>query len=581
MDMSKLSRHLIDDIAARNPVPAAVSEALRSTVMHENIVEQSEHLQTQTFDVPTDTFSDGFIPSDYQLAFFNWVINGTGHCILEAVAGSGKTTTLLEAIPFMSGRVWLGVFNKKMGDELKAKIAKRPIIKDRPFPKSAVFTSTFHAAGFAAVNKVYGRPNVDGAKCTKIARSIIERHDAIDQQRNTDLRLAMHAATKLVSIAKNRLLTSDSPDGDWQYTMHHYDVIGFDEKVSPSVVMDFAQEILAASRMQRDVIDFDDMIYLPVVENMFVFKHDWVLIDEAQDTNPARRALAKKLLAPNGRLVAIGDPHQAIYGFTGADNDSLDQIRRRYNATTLMLSVTYRCPKIITKHAQNWVSHIEAHENAAEGDVTYMDEDEMVHGLVNRYHDNGVYDDDRPTNMSDTALLCRFNKHLVRLCYGFIKAGVPARIEGRAIGEGLVTLAKKWKSRSLDHLTQKLEDYKERETSKALAKDEPDKASRIEDQVDSLLVLIDLTEGSSIADLVKTIENMFGDNTKHSGLLTLCSIHKSKGLEWDNVYLLGREQLQPAPWARQEWQAAQEINLIYVAVTRAQARLVEVELTLD
>ena len=538
--------------------------------------------------------SPTFTPSPYQQAFFDWVSHNRGHCVLEAVAGSGKTTTLLEAIPLMRGRVWLGVFNKKMGDELKQKIAQRPILKTRAFPKEAVFTSTFHAAGFAAVSRAFPRPRVDGSKCIKIARSIIERET--DKDYADELRLALYPATKLVSIAKNRLLTNESPDTEWLHTMHHYDVLGFDDKSSPAIVMDFARDILAASRAERSIIDFDDMIYLPVIENMFVYKHEWVLIDEAQDTNPARRALANKLLAPKGRLVAIGDPHQAIYGFTGADNDALDQIRHQYNrspngCTTLPLSVTYRCPKAITAHAQNWVGHIEAHPTAPAGRVVDssprdetkpFDEQDMITHILNQPQ----------SEHRNIALLCRFNKHLVRLCYSFIRAGVPARIEGRAIGEGLIQLAKKWRSRDLEHLAHNLTEYKEREMSRALAKDEDDKAARIEDQVDSLMAIIDVCGGvsasedaatgvSSIADLTATIESLFGDNTEKSGLLTLCSIHKSKGLEWDTVYLLGRDQLQPAPWARQDWQAAQEINLIYVAVTRAQGRLVEVTLDID
>ena len=541
--------------------------------------------------------SSTFTPSSYQQAFFDWVSHDRGHCVLEAVAGSGKTTTLLEAIPLMRGRVWLGVFNKKMGDELKQKIAQRPILKTRAFPKEAVFTSTFHAAGFAAVNKAYNRPRVDGSKCIKLARSIMDvAKNSGDHEWCDELRLALYPACKLVSIAKNRLLTNESPDTEWLHTMHHYDVLGFDDKSSPAIVMDFARDILAASRAERSIIDFDDMIYLPVIENMFVYKHEWVLIDEAQDTNPARRALANKLLAPKGRLVAIGDPHQAIYGFTGADNDALDQIRHQYSATTLPLSVTYRCPKAITAHAQNWVGHIEAHPTAPEGEVVdsspkdetkpFNEEDLMraITTLPNSEHRN-------------IALLCRFNKHLVRLCYSFIRAGVPARIEGRAIGEGLIQLAKKWRSRDLEHLAHNLTEYKEREMSRALAKDENDKAARIEDQVDSLMAIIDMCEVSAsrtlipskdaatgvptLTDLTALIESLFGDNTEKSGLLTLCSIHKSKGLEWDTVYLLGRDQLQPAPWARQEWQAAQETNLIYVAVTRAQDRLVEVTLNID
>jgi superfamily I DNA/RNA helicase len=58
-------------------------------------------------------------------------------------------------------------------------------------------------------------------------------------------------------------------------------------------------------------------------------------------------------------------------------------------------------------------------------------------------------------------------------------------------------------------------------------------------------------------------------------MITLCSVHKAKGLEWNRVYILGRDSLMPSKFARQKWQMDQELNLIYVAVTRAKAELIE------
>src|SRR5262249_35953012 len=109
--------------------------------------------------------------------------------------------------------------------------------------------------------------------------------------------------------------------------------------------------------------------YMPLVSQMFIYQQDWVLVDEAQDTNASRRAFVAKLLKPTGRSIWVGDPAQAIYGFTGADSKSLDTIRERFNAQLLNLTVTYRCPKQIVKKAQQWVKHIEAHESAPEGTI--------------------------------------------------------------------------------------------------------------------------------------------------------------------------------------------------------------------
>lgn len=94
-------------------------------------------------------------------------------------------------------------------------------------------------------------------------------------------------------------------------------------------------------------IDFDDMVYLPLVFKLRLFPQDWVLIDEAQDTNPTRRALAARMLKPGGRVIAVGDPRQAIYGFTGADNDALEQIAAQFSCKRMPLTVSYRCPQAV------------------------------------------------------------------------------------------------------------------------------------------------------------------------------------------------------------------------------------------
>ena len=74
------------------------------------------------------------------------------------------------------------------------------------------------------------------------------------------------------------------------------------------------------------------------------------------------------------------------------------------------------------------------------------------------------------------------------------------------------------------------------------------------------------------------IDGIFADDVTNAGnLIVLCSAHRSKGLEWNRVFLLGRNELMPSPFARQEWQMEQERNLIYVAVTRAKQTLVEVD----
>lgn len=498
-----------------------------------------------------------FVPSAAQQNYFDWIDGFSGNCILEAVAGAGKTTTILEGCKRMRGRIWLGVYNTKMAKEIKEKVARDPLLKQR----RDLYTSTFHSAGYSALRFSFGRNHrleVDDKKVGNIAKRL-----AGD---NEELIAYTTGAIKIVDMAKNRGIGALVPLGDynaWISMIEHFDLEGdLPEDTDMTRMVRFCQQILTESNNDLDRIDYSDMVYLPIQRKLRMLQHEWVLVDEAQDTNPTRRALARKLLAPNGRLIAVGDPYQAIFGFTGADNDSLEQIEQDFEAIKLPLTITYRCPKAVVKHAQQWVSHIEAGDTAPEGEVLEIEYDKLLDMVT-----------------VNDAILCRYNKYLVNLCFKLIRAGVPAKIEGRNIGEGLIAMTKKWKVVKLDALKGRVESFMEREVRKALDKGQDDKADRITDQCETMLVLINRGVEQNVSDvkgLADMIRSMFEDGTADKPVVTLCSCHKSKGLEWDRVFLLGRSELMPGQYATQPWQQQQEINLIYVAVTRAKKTLIEV-----
>jgi len=71
--------------------------------------------------------------------------------------------------------------------------------------------------------------------------------------------------------------------------------------------------------------------------------------------------------------------------------------------------------------------------------------------------------------------------------------------------------------------------------------------------------------------LAANIDALFSDN-RDGSVLTLATVHKSKGLEWDRVFILDPK-LMPSKYARQQWQLDQETNIHYVAITRARQEL--------
>ncbi len=498
-----------------------------------------------------------FVPSVQQAAFFDWIDNGQGSCVLEAVAGAGKTTTLIKALERMSGSIFFGAYNKKIAEEIKGRAPN----------KDGLVISTMHAAGFGAWRKATRFVTVDGDKCRNIFRAAVTR--------NMQYAPFQGPVLQLVSLAKQAGLGVENFAGiksraAWQALVDHYDVETFDENSgadNTEIIIKLAVKTLEASIEQNmKIVDFDDMIYAPLYHGCGIDKFDWVLVDEAQDTNATRRELALRMLKDGGRLVAVGDRHQAIYGFTGADSKALDLIAEATGASRLPLTTTFRCPKTVVTYAQQWVNHIQAAETAPEGVVRSLPDAEQV------FTEAKIGD----------AILCRFNAPLIDFVYKFIAKGVPAKIEGREIGAGLVKLAKRWKVKSLTTLLERLESFAEREIKKFTEKEQPAKVAAVEDKVNCLRVIInrvmdkDPTTKSPVDAVVAEIESIFADNNDSSKVVLLSSIHKSKGREWAKVIWL---QTGPNKRARLDWQVEQERNLCYVAATRSMNELVLVDIS--
>ena len=493
--------------------------------------------------------------SPQQRAFIDWAITGKGSCVLEAVAGAGKTTTLLEAAEKMPGQVAIMAYNKKIADEIKGKLAARGC----DYRKAQ--SGTVHSFGFSAYRKAFPDVRVDGNKVANIVDAMLAPDEAGWKS----------AIIGLVSLAKQSALgvvgRIDDAAAFMDIADHHelFDDIE-DEAFDPMRPVRIAIAALKASNANTTVIDFDDMVYMPLVYQLRFWQFDVVMVDEAQDTNAARRALVRAALKRGGRVIAVGDSRQAIYGFTGADSDSLDLIAADFNCIRLPLTTTYRCPQAVVSFAQQWVSHITAAATAPVGSVSEIDAVTFLTDYVDANRLNG-----------STAVLCRNTKPLVAFAFRLIAMDVACRVEGREIGEGLKKLASKWKSvKTTSALRARLEKYLDRETTKNLSAGKESRMQAIEDQVATLMIIIDRCEQAGqtrVSDVDARIDALFSDDV--SGVLTLSTIHKSKGREWQTVFWLDRANTCPSKWARKAWQQVQEENLCYVAATRAQNALIE------
>lgn len=501
--------------------------------------------------------------SPQQTAVIEWIYAERGSLQLLARAGCGKTYTLVQAVIAVTraqrGDIALMAFNKKIAAELKAKV------ESLGYDWRQAQVGTCHSFGYAAWRKTAPNVEVNTSKLDEIiAQEGYRPNGQIYMQCPT-------AISRLCSLAKQQAFGHLAPiedDSKWANVFEHYglenDIGEFDDVYQ---IIQAAKHIYKISLNKcRDEIDFDDMILAPLVFKARFWPKDWIFLDESQDTNPARRALALAMLKPKtGRMIFVGDPAQAIYGFAGADADAMDQLTLATSAKTLPLNVTRRCPKAVVREAQKLVPDFTAWEEAEEGVVRTILPDQLFNEKL----------------CSTDAILCRNMAPLVTLAYGFIAKGIACQVEGREIGTGLIKLAERWKIKTLDALLTKLEDFLERQTSKFMSKGQEERIEGITDQVECLRVVINsclLKKKKTVDDLVADIKSMFGDTPEgqRPNVLTLSTIHKSKGREWERVFIYGRAKYLPSPYAKKPWQLEQEHNLEYVAITRALKELIDI-----
>lgn len=477
--------------------------------------------------------------SPFQERVFDFCENEEGNAIVEAVAGSGKTTTIVEAlrrIEFQYPDTLFLAFNKSIAEELKSR---------------GVNARTFHSLTYGPVTKHLGIRQVDSNKTKKIMNSML----TFDE-----IKLYGSFVQRLVGLGKQMgigCLCNDTED-QWYGIIEHHDLSLESERASLTRAVELSREIFDRGNDERSA-DFDDLLYLAVKDGISLPKFDFIFVDEAQDTNAIQRAILRKAMRKDARMVAVGDPAQAIYGFRGSDSNSLNLIGEEFKCIRLPLTVSYRCPRNVVAHAQKWVDHIQAFEGAPEGEVITM----------NKWKTTDIQAGDM--------VVCRTVKPIIALAYKMMKTkGVAPYVLGRDIGMSMKALIRKMNAYDVDGLILRLDDWKSREVEQALVRVQDSKIQAIEDKYEAILCLIDgMEEGEerTIDRLLQIIDDLFTDKANSA---MLCTIHKAKGLENKRVFWMNSKKM-PPPWAKLEWQREQEYNLCYVATTRAKETLILIE----
>ena len=479
--------------------------------------------------------------SPQQDKIFTWFAAPTpGNLVVRARAGTGKTTTIIEAISRApESMILLAAFNKRIAVELQSRLTH-----------PGAEAKTLHSVGFGLVMRNWGRVNVDGDRGDRLSRAACGGDRAPEP--------IVRVVAKLAALTKNMMPLADDPEQVMGIAVEFdclpdSDFVG--EGWTDERVVSCALAARKAALTRDGSIDFDDMLFVPVAHGWVRGRYDLVCVDEAQDMNAAQVEIARRIVRLGGRVVVVGDDRQAIYRFRGADCGSIDRLKAELEAVELPLTVTYRCGKAIVAETQRIVPDFEAGPLNGPGEVK---------GIVFSALAKAVQPGD--------FVLSRKNAPLVRTCLSILRLGKRAKVEGRDIGKGMVTLVGKLKARSIPDFIGKTTVWEQKSAGRyrAMGKKGEAKLAELVDQAETLRVLAAGMAG--VRELIARIEDLFADGAAGvKGLVVCSSIHKAKGLEADTVYVL---------WDTLNAKASkvgEEANLEYVAVTRARNVLVKVE----
>ncbi len=488
--------------------------------------------------------------STFQEAVFGLFTHGEGNGVIEAVAGSGKTTTLVEGLKRWKainprGRALFSAFNKSIANELAARVP------------AGVDAATMHSLGFRSVLRSFRGARVDDRKVHGYAETLATKAAEGSREVARGIEADLVRAYEILKGTLTDLTDVDLCDE----TLASY----FIEMKYKLVSLPLLGRLDTLLRQDTTRVSFGEMLSFPIDHGLPMPQYDLVCVDESQDMNALQVEMLKRLVCLGGRLIAVGDSMQAICRFRGADANAMDRIRTEFKVPSeneLPLSICYRCPRAVVHAARAYVPHIEASPTAEEGAIIEADGSALEATLM------GLGDKDMA--------ICRCNGPLVSCALMLIKKGRKASVRGRDFGMGLQKLIKDLGKRSdgtIRGLLQAAGEWEEREIQRLVALKKNAQAQNVADRAETLAVLC---EGlSDLGALDRRIDSIFSDQV--AGVV-FSSIHKSKGLEADTVVWL-----QPslcyffegkAEEAGDKAGAESERCLQYVATTRAKKTLI-------
>ena len=475
----------------------------------------------------------GFTATPEQTEIIDFALESTENLIINALAGAAKSSTLRLLAKYMPVQPILSLaFNKRIVDHM---------IKILPgHVKPSTANSICHRVWGTAIGR---RLTVDTKKSYNLIKAQIdllpsggERMDAYGLFAEISAALRRAKSQGYVpprSVSGKSLVTQD-------------EFYGGLEEAPDGWLIDLIDRCLAEGIRQayEGLIDFDDQPFMATLFGGSFPQFKVVMADEAQDFNLINHAMVGRLVGPQTRLIAVGDPWQSIYAFRGAATNSMALLQERFNMHEMTLSVSFRCPRAVVRNAHRRVPHMKWPDWAIEGTVKTLPE-----------WGPGTIED-------GAAIICRSNAPLLKCALALLRAKRGVNLVGTDLGPQLVRALKKFGDPNMP----------QREVFDAIDIWESEKLAKARDPANATdraeCLRVFARFGPTLGSAIALAEHIFAS----TGTIQLLSGHKSKGLEWDTVYHLDPHRV-PTPFAKTPEAREQELNVRYVIETRAKKSL--------
>lgn len=496
--------------------------------------------------------------------------------VCSAVAGSGKTTTIEGSIRRFQERMRVGLyvlaFNKDIAQHIQSRLPE-------------VICKTFHS--FAMV--IMAKSNERFQLSKERNDTLLEK--SIGTISNVYLRPCV---AKLVSLMYNK---GWGLNGSTHFNLEDTESLYRDSSIEPPERGTREQVAFYAYSIFKNIVDigeekfsFDHLLWYAtklLSEGKVKFDQASIIfVDEYQDLNMLQLKMLYYIQKSSKcRLVFLGDPNQAIYGFRGAGTTTYTDILTLFDVEhSLSLTYNFRCGTKIISMAQEYVPEITSPEGWYDGRI--LRDSEVPFDVI----ENAM------KNEQSVFIISPTNAPLVTMVEQFMLDNVPFKITNvdffkqvmklirqiatKIDGSDRISLIKEFRARAALRL---------KEITKAYAGNRNMiKAQR--DLINSAINMFDIGVRKYVKEvtmhemdiLPSKIEAMLFKDAENPQAITLSTIHKAKGLEADIVILYDWLRIiEPPASLVLEWELAQHRNSIYVALTRAKSTLVIVELAGD